>query len=174
MRRARKACCTRCVSRAGASQDSSCACALLSASNASASGENAVTSAARIGSDVSSIIAATIGKRACKENARAPSGKDNTRALKIRACGARDIERAGPAIGSVHADGLELVAPGVRDRGFARIGQHDRRAVGGVKREQLHSRCKIRRLREKPRDVLGADLLHVSDMAFAKMSQRLR
>ena len=38
---------------------------------------------------------------------------------------------------SVNADGLQLVAPGVRDRGFPAVSQHDRRAVGGVEREQF-------------------------------------
>jgi acyl-coenzyme A synthetase/AMP-(fatty) acid ligase len=33
----------------------------------------------------------------------------------------------------VDADGLQLVAPGVGDRSFPAVGQHDRRAVGGVK-----------------------------------------
>jgi len=33
---------------------------------------------------------------------------------------------------SVNADGLQLVAPRIRNRGFAAIGQHDRRAVGGM------------------------------------------
>ena len=43
---------------------------------------------------------------------------------------------------SVHADGLELVAPRVGDRRLARVGEHDRRAVGGMQREQL--RCPAR------------------------------
>jgi hypothetical protein len=36
---------------------------------------------------------------------------------------------------SVHADRLELLAPGVGERGFTRIGQHDRRAIGGMQRK---------------------------------------
>jgi len=38
---------------------------------------------------------------------------------------------------SVNTDGLQLVAPGVRDGSFPAIGQHDRGAVGGMEREQL-------------------------------------
>jgi hypothetical protein len=38
---------------------------------------------------------------------------------------------------SVNADGLQLVAPGVGDRRFPAIGQHDRLAARGVEREQL-------------------------------------
>jgi len=34
--------------------------------------------------------------------------------------------------GSVNADGLQLVAPCIRDRGFPAIREHDRRAVGGM------------------------------------------
>src|SRR5258706_5952653 len=75
---------------------------------------------------------------------------------------------------SVHTHGLELVAPGVGNRGFARIGQHDRRTVGGVKRKQLQPRRDLRRLRKQPRHVLGADLLDVGDMAFAHARQRLQ
>ena len=37
---------------------------------------------------------------------------------------------------SVHADRLELLAPGIGDSGFAAVGEHDRRAVGGVQRKQ--------------------------------------
>ena len=105
-----------------------------------------------------------------KMRGRRPIG-DNTRALKTRACRASDT-----AIGNwlVHAHGLQFVAPGVRDRGFTRIGQHDRRAVGGVKRKELHARREVRRLREKPGHVLGADLLHIGDMTLAEMGQRLR
>src|SRR5882762_1755188 len=75
---------------------------------------------------------------------------------------------------SVNADGLQLVAPCVRDRGFPAIGQHDRGAVGGVEREQFQSRRDLRRLGEKPRHVLGTDLLHIGDMALAQGRQRLR
>ena len=36
---------------------------------------------------------------------------------------------------SVHADRLELLAPRVCERSFARIGEHDRRAIGRMQRE---------------------------------------
>ena len=58
-------------------------------------------------------------------------------------CGPRHWQRR-----SVHADRLELLAPGVGDRGLAAVGQHDRRAVGRVQREQLHAGRELRRLRE--------------------------
>src|ERR1700738_5132303 len=74
---------------------------------------------------------------------------------------------------SVHADGLKLVAPRVGNRRLAAVGQHDRRAVGGMQREQLQSRRDLRRLGKQPRHVLGTDLLHIGDMAFAQARQRL-
>src|SRR5215213_3731079 len=74
----------------------------------------------------------------------------------------------------VHAHRLELLAPGVRDRSLAAVGQHDRRAVGCVQREQLHAGLKLRRLREHGRHVLGADGLDVSNLAAAKQRQSLR
>src|SRR5713226_613273 len=69
---------------------------------------------------------------------------------------------------SVNADRLQLVAPGVCDRRFAAVGQHDRCAVGRVQRKQLQSRRDLRRLREQSRDVLGTDLLYIRDMALAQ------
>ena len=36
---------------------------------------------------------------------------------------------------SVHADRLELLAPRVDERSFARIGEHDRCAIGRMQRE---------------------------------------
>src|ERR1700676_4864497 len=75
---------------------------------------------------------------------------------------------------SVNADGLQFVAPCIRDRRFAAVGQHDRRAVGGVQCEQLQSRRDLRRLGEQPRHVLGTDLLHIGDMALAQGRQRLQ
>src|SRR5229473_1214289 len=74
---------------------------------------------------------------------------------------------------SVNADGLQLVAPGVRDRSFPAIGQHDRCAVGSVQREQLQSRRDRRCLGEQARHVLGTDLLHIGDMALTQGRQRL-
>jgi len=67
----------------------------------------------------------------------------------------------------VHAHGFELVAPGIGDRGFARIGQHDWRAVGRMQREQLDARLDLRRLREQVGYVLGADRLDIGDAAAA-------
>src|SRR6266704_6473624 len=75
--------------------------------------------------------------------------------------------------GSVNTDGLQLVAPCIRDRGFPAVGQHDRRAVGGMQGKQLQSRRDLRRLGEQPRHVLGTDLLHIGDMALAQGRQRL-
>src|SRR5215471_6478836 len=75
---------------------------------------------------------------------------------------------------SVHAHGLQFIAPCVRDRGFTRIGKHDRRTVGGVEREKLQSWRDLRRLGKKVRHVLGADLLDIGNMALAKTSQRIR
>ena len=73
----------------------------------------------------------------------------------------------------MHAHRLELLAPGVGKRGFARIGQHDRRAVGGVQREQLDAGRDLRRLREQLFDVLRTDRLDVSQAAVAEMRQRI-
>src|SRR5258708_18616620 len=75
--------------------------------------------------------------------------------------------------GSVTADGLQLVAPCVCNRRFPAVGQHDRRAVGGMQREKLQSRRDLRRLGKQPRHVFGADLLYVGDMTLAQMGQRL-
>ena len=44
-----------------------------------------------------------------------------------------------PSACSVNADRLKFVAPGVSDRGFPAVGQHDRRAVGRVQREKLQA-----------------------------------
>src|SRR3979490_1507045 len=74
---------------------------------------------------------------------------------------------------SVNAHRLQLVAPCIRDRSFAAVGQHDRRAVGGMQCEQLQSRRDFRRLGKQPRHVLGTDLLHIGDMALAQGRQRL-
>src|SRR6267143_1919 len=74
---------------------------------------------------------------------------------------------------SVNADSLQLIAPCIRDRGFPAVGQHDRRAVGGMECEQLQSRRDLRRLGKQPRHVLRADLFHIGDMALAQGRQRL-
>src|SRR5436190_9243982 len=86
----------------------------------------------------------------------------------------RESRLASSAPASVDADGLQFVAPGVGDRCFPAIGQHDRRAVGGMQRKQLEARCDLRRLGEEPRHILGTYLLHIGDMAFTKMGQRLQ
>src|SRR6185369_9256152 len=72
----------------------------------------------------------------------------------------------------MHADGLELLAPGVGDGRFAAIGQHDRRAVGGVQCIEQRARRELRGLRKLPLHVLGADHLHVGDLAAAQKRQR--
>src|ERR1700722_5797889 len=74
---------------------------------------------------------------------------------------------------SVNADGLQFVAPGIGDRSFAAVSQHDRRAVGGAECKKLESRRDLRRLRKQFRYILGTDLLHIGDMAFAQARQRL-
>src|SRR6202023_2882980 len=74
---------------------------------------------------------------------------------------------------SVNADGLQFVAPCIRNRRFTAIGQHDRRAVGGMQREQLQSRRDLWRLGKQYRHVLGTDLFHIGDMALAQGRQRL-
>ena len=66
----------------------------------------------------------------------------------------------------VHPHRLQLVAPGIRNRSFAAVGQHDRRAVGGVEREQLEARRDLGRLGEQARNVLGGYLLHIGDVAL--------
>src|SRR4051812_23783475 len=71
----------------------------------------------------------------------------------------------------MHADGLELLAPGVGDCRFAAIGQHDWRAVGGVQRIEQRARRELGGLREVPLHVLGADHLHVGDLAAAQKRQ---
>src|ERR1700744_1156217 len=76
-------------------------------------------------------------------------------------------------VSSVNADRLQFIAPGVGNRSFPAIGQHDRSAVGGVEREQLQARGDLWRLREKSWYILGADLLHIGDVAFAQGRQCL-
>src|SRR5579862_7733694 len=72
----------------------------------------------------------------------------------------------------MHADGFELLAPRIGDGLFAALGEHDRRAVGGVQRKQLQPWCDFRRSREQARDILRADALHVSDLAVSELRQR--
>src|ERR1700733_13113173 len=79
-------------------------------------------------------------------------------------------DRSAALTSSVHADGLQFISPGIRDRGFARIGQHDRGAVGGMEREQFQSGRDLRRLRKQVRHVFGSDLLYVGYMALAEAS----
>ena len=58
-------------------------------------------------------------------------------------------------------------------RGLTRVGEHDRRAVGGMQREQLDAGRDFRRLRKQLGDVLGTDRLDVSKTAVAEMRQCL-
>src|SRR5580704_2268112 len=74
----------------------------------------------------------------------------------------------------MHAQGLQLVAPGIGDRGLARVGHHDRRAVRGMERKQLQPRSDLRRLRKDGRNVLGTDRLDIGDLAVAEMRKCLR
>src|SRR5262249_22521974 len=69
---------------------------------------------------------------------------------------------------SVHAHRLELLAPGIGDRRLAAVSQEDRRAVGRVQGIEQCPRCQLRRLRELLLHVLGADHLHISDLAAAE------
>jgi hypothetical protein len=53
------------------------------------------------------------------------------------------------------------------------VGHQDRRAVGGVQREQLHPGLHFRRLRVERMHVLGADWLDIGDPAAAQDGERL-
>src|SRR5882672_2700104 len=97
---------------------------------------------------------------------------DVTSAAKLQSDAKRPASVTPAIAASVNADGLQLVAPCIRDRRFPAIGEHDRGAVGGMQREQLQSRRDLRRLGEEPRHVLGTDLLHIGDMALAEGGQR--
>ncbi len=74
---------------------------------------------------------------------------------------------------SMHADGLELLAPGIGYRRLTAVGQHDRRAVGCMQGVEQGTRRQLRRLRKLPLHVLGADRPHVGDLAAAEQRQRL-
>src|SRR5207302_815985 len=67
----------------------------------------------------------------------------------------------------MHAYRLELLAPGIRNRSLAAVGEHDRSTVGGMQGVQQCPRRKLRRLRELPLHVFGADRLEVGDLAVA-------
>ena len=73
---------------------------------------------------------------------------------------------------SVHAHRLELLAPGVGDGRVAAVGEHHRRAVGGMQHEQLHAGPDLGRLREHRLHILGADRLDVGDTAAAEVGER--
>jgi hypothetical protein len=62
---------------------------------------------------------------------------------------------------SMYAHRLEFLLPGIRDCGLATIGEHDRRAVGGVQRKQLQAGCDFGGLREQGRNVLRADCFQI-------------
>src|SRR5208283_1180645 len=72
----------------------------------------------------------------------------------------------------VYAHRLELLAHGVGDGGLAAVGEHDRRAVCRVQREQLQPGLDVRHLRKQRVDVLRADRLHIGDLPVAEVSQR--
>src|ERR1700730_14101176 len=72
------------------------------------------------------------GSRTCP---RIPNSSSVTAAAELHSDAQRPASAAIAA--SVNADGLQLVAPCIRDRSFAAIGEHDRGAVGGMQREQL-------------------------------------
>src|SRR5437773_803345 len=74
---------------------------------------------------------------------------------------------------SVHADGLELLAPGIGDGGLAAIGKQDGSAVSRVQGIEQGTRRKLRGLRELLLHVLGADHLQVGDLAPAQKRERL-
>src|SRR6185437_468138 len=74
---------------------------------------------------------------------------------------------------SVNANGLKLLAPGVGDSRFTRVGEHHRRAVRGMQDEQLYAGRYLRRLRKQAGDVFGADRLHVSEAAVTEMRERV-
>src|SRR5262245_13733884 len=69
---------------------------------------------------------------------------------------------------SVHADRLELLAPGVGDCGLAAVSQHDWRAVGGVQRIEQRAGRELGRLRELLLHVLGSDCPDIGDATTAK------
>src|SRR5215470_2741743 len=73
---------------------------------------------------------------------------------------------------SVHADGLELLTPGIGDGRFTAVGQHDRRAVGRVQSVQQGTGRKLWGLRKLFLHVLGAYHLHIGNLAAAQERKR--
>src|SRR4051812_36360140 len=74
---------------------------------------------------------------------------------------------------SVHAERLQFVAPGIRDRRLAAVGKHDRRAVGRVQGVKQRAGRELGRLREMLLHVLGADRPDIGKLASAKTLQPL-
>src|SRR6266550_2438485 len=74
----------------------------------------------------------------------------------------------------MHAHRFELMAPGVGDGSLAAVGQHDRRAVGGVQRIEQRARRKLRRLGKLLLHVLGADRPDIGDLAAAQERKPFR
>src|SRR5271166_6368083 len=84
------------------------------------------------------------------------------------------LEHPSSVVRSMHADRLELLAPGVCDRGLAAVGQQDGRAVGRMQGVKQRSRRELGSLRKLSLHVLGADGPDVRDLAASEMRQRLR
>jgi len=122
MRRARNDCATSCSSRAGSSQDSSCAWLLLSARIAAASGVACATSSAVMVCTIESVMCT--GQKICGLSA----SRGQTRISEIQCAATRAAARTK----SVYAHGLQFVAPGIGHRGLAAVGEQDRRAVRGM------------------------------------------
>src|SRR4051812_39967452 len=119
-------------------------------------------------------MAGRVGRPLKRKRGRSPD-PETTRVWLNQSSGdfvPREFRLASAA--SVDADGLQLVAPCVRNRRFPAVGQHDRRAVGGMQGKKLEARRDLRGLGEEPRHILGTNLLHIGDMAFTKMGQRLQ
>src|SRR5438105_3243691 len=74
----------------------------------------------------------------------------------------------------VHAHRVELVASRQGNGCVAAIRDYDRRAVGGVQREQRRAGLELRRLREQALHVLQADRLDVGNLAAAEARKGFR
>src|SRR5262249_32405482 len=74
----------------------------------------------------------------------------------------------------VQAHRLELVLPGVRDGRVARVGQHDRRAVGAEQGEEFQAGLDRPGLGKESLRIFGSDRLNVSERGAAEMREFLR
>ena len=87
-----------------------------------------------------------------------------------------DFEKAdclmGVALHSVHAHHLEFVIPRICDRGFARIREHDRRAIGREQRKQIQAWRHLRRLREQSCNLFRTNRAQIGDATAAKLCKR--